>query len=80
MAPCADQEWKTCARSSANVFLQRAAGAVENHIEASKPRDRRFNGAAHCLILRHVGLDEKRVSARRANLVLGSFAQFRVKR
>lgn len=60
------------------VFLQRAAGAVEYHIEASKPRDRRFNGAAHCLILCHVGLDEKRVSARCASLVLGSFAQFRV--
>ena len=61
-----------------HVFLQRAACAVENHIEASKPRDRRFNGAAHCLILCHAGLDEKRVSAHHANLVLGSSAQFRV--
>ena len=59
-----------------HVFLQRAAGAVHDHVEPAEPRHRRFDRAAHLIVFRDVGLDEERVAAGFADLALRALARF----
>ena len=61
-----------------HVFLQGAAGAIENDIEPTKARNRRIHRALHTVILRHIGLDENRITAHCAHLALGGLARLTI--
>ena len=53
------------------VFLQRAARAVEQHVELAEPGDRGFDRTLDAVVLGDVGLDENRVATGRAHVALG---------
>ena len=52
------------------VFLQRAAGAVHDHVEPAERLDRALDRMLHLRIVGHVGGDEQRLAAFGADLRL----------
>ena len=61
-----------------NVFEDRAAGAVDQHIEFAELRHGGVDGLFHLRVLRDVGLNENDVAAGVADILFGTLADLGV--